>query len=112
MSGNFGDLLKAAGFQASEEEPPEPAPEDTTAEEAVEYGPKVVLRYSKKGRGGKKVTLVSGVVSGREKLAKILKKQLGTGVRIEGEELVLQGDHRERAARWFESQGVQKVVRS
>lgn len=113
MPGDLGDLLKAAGFTASEgSDEPEEVETSDAAEEPTAYGPKVVLRYSKKGRGGKKVTLVSGVLSGREELAKLLKKQLGTGVRIEGDQLVLQGDQRERAARWFESQGVKKVVRS
>ena len=112
MGGSFGDLLKQAGFSESEKsEEAEPvateAPEDT-----VTYGPKVVCRFQKKGRGGKTVTLVSGVTGGHDILAKTLRKQLGTGVRVEGDDLVLQGDQRERAGRWFESQGVKKVVRS
>ena len=111
MSGNFGDLLKQAGFKATETTDA-PEPEVASEPEAIVYAPKVVCRLQRKGYGGKTVTVVTGVESGREPLTKLLKKQLGTGVRIDEDALVLQGDQRERAARWFESQGVKKVVRA
>ena len=114
MSGSFGDLLKQAGLTASKESEAEPVRADATetVEESVAYAPKVVVRRERKGHGGKTVTVVTGVSSGHERLAKLLRKQLGTGTRVDDDTLVLQGDQRERAARWFESQGVKKVVRS
>ena len=68
MAGNFGDLLKQAGFKASETDEAPTAQAEPT-EEDVAYGPKVVVRFSKRGRGGKTVTLVSGVTSGLVGLA-------------------------------------------
>lgn len=108
---SFADLLKAKGFEAS----PESEAPDAVADAAVEelsFAAKVVVRYTKKGRGGKAVTLVQGVTSGADGLLAKLKKELGVGARRDDDELVVQGNQVERVARWLESQGVKKVVRS
>jgi len=70
-----------------------------------------VVRFSRKGRRGKTVTLVSGVLAGREGLLAKLRRELGVGARIEDEQLVVQGHQVERVARWLESQGALRVVR-
>ena len=106
---SFADLLKAKGFQASPE--PEAVEAPVVAEE-LSFAPKVVVRYTKKGRGGKAVTLIQGIVSGSDALLAKLKKELGVGARRDDEELVVQGNQVERVARWLESQGAKKVVRS
>ncbi len=106
---SFKDLLQKAGFQESAPAPAEPEAEP--APEAIAFGPKVVVRYSRKGRGGKAVTLLSGVTSGHDALLDRLRRELGLGARREGDDLVLQGEQVERVARWIESQGVKKVVR-
>lgn len=108
---SLADLLKAKGFEASADSEQAEVPDDT-AQEPVGFAPKVVVRYTKKGRGGKAVTLVTGVVSGAESLLAKLKKELGVGARLDDDELVIQGNQVERVARWLESQGAKRVVRS
>jgi len=111
MAGSFGDLLKQAGL-AGTAPPDEPAARVAEPEDAaIHYGSKVIVRKERKGHGGRTITRVSGVLSGHDELARLLKKQLGVGVRAEDETLILQGDQRERVARWLESQGA-KVVRA
>jgi translation initiation factor 1 len=112
MAGSFGDLLAKAGLQGSSQAEEAPEAEAAPTPEEPSYGPKLVLRMTRKGRGGRTVTVLQGVTGGREQLAALLKKQLGVGARVEEEELVLQGDQVERVARWLEGQeGVRKVVR-
>ena len=111
MGTNLGDLLAKAGFEASEASA-EATETPAAAEEVVaEYGAKVGVRRTKKGRGGRTVTLVQGVVAGHELVAGRLKKELGVGARVEGDEVVVQGDQVERLARWLGSQGVREVRR-
>jgi len=109
---SLADLLKAKGFEASPEADKTEAPAE--APKAVEpaFAAKVVVRYTKKGRGGKAVTLVTGITAGAEALLARLKKELGVGARVEADALVVQGDQVERVARWLESRGAKKVVRS
>jgi translation initiation factor 1 len=110
MGSSLGDLLAKAGLKATERVEPEPA-SAPAAPEVLAFGPKVVVRMTRKGRGGKTVSTVSGIVSGLEAALAKLKVELGVGGRIEGLELVLQGDQVERVARWLESQGAAKVIR-
>jgi len=111
---NLGDLLAQAGLKGSGEAtdaveasaPAPPGPERPT------FAGKVVVRRTRKGRGGRTVTLVQGVTAGHDAVARQLKKQLGAGARVEDGEVVVQGDQVERVARWLESQGAAEVVRS
>ena len=112
MGGSLGDMLKKAGLEASDKPEELASPVEATDPEPVNYGPKVVVRFRRKGHGGKSVTEVTGVLSGRETLLAQLKKELGSGGRIVDDTLVLQGNQVERLARWLESRGVKKVVRS
>jgi translation initiation factor 1 len=112
MATNLGDLLRAKGLSASAtaNDEPETTPADAPSTKSP-YGPKVVVRATRKGRGGKTVTEVQGVVHDRESIAKKLKKTLGVGARVEDELIVVQGDQCERIASWLGKQGVKKVVR-
>lgn len=59
----------------------------------------VRVSRERKGRGGKVVTLVSGLPQDPEVLARVsqaLKRQCATGGTVEGDLVVLQGDHRDR----------------
>ena len=109
MATNLGDLLRAQGFEASGA--PEPAVEEEPIDPGALFAPKVVVRISRKGRGGKTVTEVQGVLRDHKKLAKKLKKSLGTGARVEDDQLVVQGDQRDRVVAWLEREGAKRIVR-
>ena len=62
------------------------------------------IHHERKGRGGKTVTLIGGLGGSAEYLgdiAKQLRRALGCGASVEGDTVVLQGDHQERAAAWL-----------
>lgn len=108
--GGFGDLLKAKGLVDT-------GTADAAPETAVEGpdGPdlagKVVVRRTRKGRGGKTVTLVQGAGGDLDVLAKQLRKGLGTGARVEDGEIVVQGDVVDRVVEKLEALGAGRVVR-
>jgi len=73
---------------------------------------RAVVRLERKGRGGKEVTVVEklGLKPAQLELwCKELKQSLGCGGVIEGTDLVVQGDQRERAKAWLEGRGVKRV---
>jgi len=107
-------LFAAKGFTASA-----PAPEDDAATapsapegEALVWPSRVVLRRERKGHGGKTVTRVEGLEreATRKAARKALGKALSVGVRVEGKDLLVQGDQRTRLAGWFREKGVKKVI--
>lgn len=68
----------------------------------------VRVRREKKGRGGKTVTVVTGVPgtdAQREALLVALKQHCGAGGTREGDALVIQGDHRDRVKARLEALG-------
>ena len=68
----------------------------------------VRLQREAKGRGGKAVTVVSGVpLAGAElkALAKVLKQKCGVGGAIKGENIEIQGDQRSVIKAELEKQG-------
>src|SRR4051812_16955494 len=78
-----------------------PLPEGPTAPVAqAPRGPaRAVVRFERKGRGGKTITRVEQLglqATERELWLKELKQALGCGGTVEGETLVFQGDLRER----------------
>lgn len=94
--------------------PPEPAPPGPSpGAQRVEGPARAVVRIERKGRGGKEATLVEKLDLPAGVLAAWLdeaKRALGCGGALEGGALVLQGDQRERVARWLERRGVRKVT--
>ena len=73
---------------------------------------RAVVRYERKGRGGKEATVVEQLVlSPRERAEWLLamKHSLGCGGILEGEALVLQGDQRARVRAWLEARGVSRI---
>lgn len=73
---------------------------------------RAVVRYERKGRGGKEATLVEQLaLSSRERAEWLLamKRALGCGGTLEGETLVLQGDQRTRVRAWLEARGVARI---
>lgn len=58
----------------------------------------VRVYLERKGRGGKTVSVIKGVMSpphGKEALVKLLKTKLGTGGAVKDDDLEIQGDHRD-----------------
>jgi len=97
--------------------PPGPQPAASAAQPAPtqkRYTGRVTVRRERAGRGGKAVTHAEGPgLSGHplEKLAKELAKALGTGARVEGTSIVVQGDQPERLAAALEERGFANVTR-
>jgi translation initiation factor 1 len=59
----------------------------------------VIVGIERKGRGGKTVSIVAGVMSydaGKLALLKLLKTKLGTGGTLKDDTIEIQGDHREQ----------------
>lgn len=80
----------------------------------VPKGPaRAVVRYERKGRGGKEVTVVEQLglpTRELEQWLKALKQALGCGGSMEGSDLVLQGDQRQRLPTLLAGRGVRKVI--
>lgn len=79
------------------------------------FAAKVVLNHERKGRGGKTVTVLAGVLlvdEARAQFMRELSQALGTNVRDEGDNIVLAGDQRTRARSWLEARGAGRVVTS
>jgi translation initiation factor 1 len=76
------------------------------------FGEKVVVRFTRKGHGGKTVTVVTGVLPhAQEALCTEMKKALGCGARVEDGAIVLQGDLVDRACAFLEKKSAPKIVR-
>jgi len=76
---------------------------------------RAVVRAERKGRGGKTVTIVSHLALDAATLdtwCRDLRKHLGCGGAVEVDTIVVQGDHRDRAAAWLQARGVLKVTTS
>ena len=110
--GGLGSLLRDVGLEASAS-PVAPAAEATPADEATVPVPrKLALQRSRKGRGGRTVTLVRGLApADLEVWAKRARKALGCGASVEGDAVVLQGDIGDRAAAWLTALGVARISR-
>jgi translation initiation factor 1 (eIF-1/SUI1) len=104
-----------AALQALRASLPEapPAPAAPVVEKVVKrFGEKVVVRLTRKGHGGKTVTIVSGVLpDARDALCTAMKKKLGTGARVDGDDIVIQGEVVDRVVVLLEAEGAKRVVR-
>lgn len=83
-------------------------PANPAAALGMQKGKPVRVWLEKKGRGGKTVSVIKGVVSppsGKKALVKELKSKLGTGGAVKGDDLEIQGDHREKIVAVLRSLG-------
>jgi translation initiation factor 1 len=90
-----------------------PDPKPAHPERAVPSVPRAVVRLERSGRKGKEVTVVDHLdltPAERDTWLQSLKAALGCGGTIEGESLVLQGDHRNRLPGLLTKRGVKKVT--
>jgi translation initiation factor 1 len=109
----FGVLAGLRGVPPAEPDrteaaaPPEPTPEP------IKKIRRAVVRLERAGRKGKEVTVVEHLdlaASERDVWLKALKAALGCGGSVEGDSIVLQGDHRKRLPALLSSRGVKKVT--
>lgn len=64
----------------------------------LQHNSPVRVHLERKGRGGKSVSVITGVMSppkGKKALLKLIKSKLGTGGAIKGDNLEIQGDRRD-----------------
>jgi translation initiation factor 1 len=74
---------------------------------------RAVVRLERSGRGGKEVTVIEHLnltPGDREHWLRALKAALGCGGQVEGETIMLQGDHRKRLPKLLTDRGVKKVT--
>jgi translation initiation factor 1 len=77
------------------------------------FAGKIVLSISRKGRGGRTVTIVSGIRGDEavlEELCRELKRALGCGASVDGQTLVVSGDIVDRTRAWLEGKGARKLI--
>ena len=118
VTGGLGDLLLAQGFAASsdtaEQGSAEQHPNTSPSEDVVARAQRWIVRISKKGRGGREATLLSARGLPEEEdlssLARRIRKQMGCGASLEGPDVLVQGDQRERLELWLIKQGARKVT--
>jgi translation initiation factor 1 len=111
----FEGLRARLGFpDAPPASAPAPAPAAPAPAAPARPGPaRAVVRFERKGRGGKAVTVVEKLgLPPRELEAWLgqLKSALGCGGQVEDGALVLQGDLRGRVRALLEARGVRKVT--
>jgi translation initiation factor 1 len=90
-----------------------PAPAATADSTLTTPGPRITVRIERTGRGGKTVTIAEGPgLAGRklEPLAREIARGMGTGARVEGSAIVVQGDQRERLVPWLVAHGFAGAV--
>jgi translation initiation factor 1 len=69
---------------------------------------KIRVKLETKHRGGKAVTLIDGFIgtdADKEELGKKLKTMCGTGGSVKGDEILIQGDNREKIVHWLLKNG-------
>lgn len=85
-----------------------------TAPTPAPRGPaRAVVRYERKGRGGKEATLIEKLElapAALETWCRDLKRALGCGGSVEGPSIVLAGDQRQRLPSLLEARGVRRVT--
>lgn len=78
--------------------------EESTGEVNDISAQKIRISLQTKHRAGKAVTIVNnfeGNLAAREELGKILKSYCGTGGAVKEDEIMIQGDQREKVLQWF-----------
>jgi translation initiation factor 1 len=118
--GGFGsslaDALRSKGLAAQSSDsaprdegaPPaadHPVGADLGAVELIARCEKIHLQMEKKGRGGKTITRMQGTASlsakERKRLARVVGKALGCGSSVEGNDIIVQGNQKERLETWL-----------
>lgn len=94
--------------------PPSQPPKNLAAAvPALQGNTPVRVGRERKGRGGKTVSIITGVMSreaGQQALLKLLKGKLGTGGALEEGAIIIQGDHRQRIVELLNELGYKAKV--
>jgi translation initiation factor 1 len=83
-----------------------------TVAKALKGPARAVVRYERKGHGGKEATRIEQLGLPAKDMAawlKEAKQALGCGGTIDGDTLILQGDQRERLTAWLTKKQVGKI---
>jgi translation initiation factor 1 len=83
-------------------------PSGAKASKSASAQERVTVRFERTGRGGKTVTIAEGPgLAGHalEPLSREIARGMGTGARVEGSSIVVQGDQRERLVDWLGARG-------
>jgi translation initiation factor 1 len=105
--------LTSNPFASLAPETPTPAADDEPPPPSADLPTRAIVRYERKGRGGKEVSVLElrGVApAALEIWLSELKAQLGCGGFVEERHLVLAGDQRQRLAGLLEKKGVAKIT--
>jgi translation initiation factor 1 len=112
-SNPFAALASLRDQLPQAEPPPPPPPASETATPPPRGPARAVVRYQRKGRGGKEATIVEQLGLSPELLdvwCREFKRALGCGGGVEGEHLVFGGDQRPRLAGLLEAKGVRRIT--
>ncbi|GIX43911.1 MAG: translation initiation factor [Candidatus Sumerlaea sp.] len=104
FSTELGDLRKVASKPEVEAPPPKP----------VSRQHSITVALDTKGRRGKAVTVISGLElppAALEMIAKDLKAKCGAGGTVEGSQILIQGDQRERVSAYLSQLGYRVKTR-
>lgn len=80
---------------------------------AIQKNQPVRVHRDRAGRGGKTVSVIKGVKSppaGKKALLKHLKSKLGTGGAIKGDDIEIQGEHRQKIVAMLNDLGYEAKV--
>ncbi len=122
FAATFGEQLRAKGFSTPvpslptsvQAAPPVPSgqPAQAAQSPSLESAGKLVIRRESKGRGGKSVTVVSGLpVELVATWAQLAKSALGCGATVEGVCVIVQGDQMTRLEALLSKHGARLIVR-
>jgi translation initiation factor 1 len=107
-------FARLAGLKADVAAAPAKAAPPPPSKPAARPPPaRAVVRIERKGRGGKEATVIEKLALPPKELAAwadALKRSLGCGGAVEGDAIAVQGDQRERVAKWLAAKGVAKVT--
>lgn len=117
-SATTSESKPASSAKATDARPTPTAPVPAASKSQTPTGggrsiPRAVVRLERTGRGGKEVTVVEHMdlqPTERDRWLKALKASLGCGGVVEGNNLVLQGDQRDRLPKLLTARGVRKVT--
>lgn len=107
---SLSDFLSKAGLEISKDAKSQPEPEQPKPKGPAKQKEPLHVRFEKKHRAGKMVTIVTGftgLTGVIEELAKKLKSQCGVGGSVKEREIILQGDLRQKVVQLLRDQGYQ-----